>query len=44
MSACAAEAITALVEPVETGVIGQDDAHNIYYSSPGCISPGCALD
>ena len=29
MSACVAEAATALVEPVETGVTGQDDAYNI---------------
>ena len=29
MSACVAEATTALVEPVEIGVAGQDDAQNI---------------
>ena len=29
MSACVAEAVTALVEPVETGVTGQDDADKI---------------
>ena len=30
MSTCVAEATTALVEPVETGVTGQDDAYKIY--------------
>ena len=29
MSACVAEAATALVEPVETSVTGQDDAYKI---------------
>ena len=30
MSACVAEATTSLVEPVETGVTGQDDAYKIF--------------
>ena len=30
MSTCAAEAVTTLVEPVETGVTSQDDAYKIY--------------
>ena len=30
MSTCIAEAATTLVEPVETGVAGQDDAYKIY--------------
>ena len=30
MYACVAEDATALVEPVETGVTGQDDAYKIY--------------
>ena len=30
MSACVAEAATALMEPVATGVTGHDDAYNIY--------------
>ena len=30
MSACVAEATTALVEPVAIGVTGQDDAYKIY--------------
>ena len=29
MSACVVEAATTLVEPVATGVIGQDDAYKI---------------
>ena len=29
MSACVVEATTALVEPLATGVTGQDDAYNI---------------
>ena len=29
MFACVAEAVTALVEPVATGVTGQDDAYKI---------------
>ena len=29
MSACVVEAVTALVEPVATGVTRQDDAYNI---------------
>ena len=29
MLACVAEATTDLVEPVDTGVTGQDDAYNI---------------
>ena len=43
MSACVAEAANTLVEPMATGVTGQDDAYNIYYNSPGCRSPGCGL-
>ena len=30
MSTCVAEAATALVEPVEIGVTGQDDAYKIF--------------
>ena len=30
MSACVVEAATALVEPVATGVTGQDDAYKIF--------------
>ena len=30
MSTCVAEGATTLVEPVPTGVTGQDDAYNIY--------------
>ena len=30
MSTCVAEAATTLVEPVPTGVTGQDDAYKIY--------------
>ena len=30
MSACVAEAATTLVEPVATGVTGQDDAYKIF--------------
>ena len=30
MPACVVEAATALVEPVATGVTGQDDAYNIF--------------
>ena len=29
MSTCVAEATTALVQPMETGVTGQDDTYNI---------------